>query len=67
MTDRTYKLIELVGTSEKTYEEAIRNAVAKAGSSLSDLAWFEVIELRGGILKEGLEYQAKVKIAFKVH
>jgi flavin-binding protein dodecin len=67
MTDRTFKLIELVGTSEKSYEEAIRNAVAKAGSSLSDLSWFEVIELRGGILKEGLEYQAKVKVAFKVH
>ncbi len=67
MTDRTFKLIELVGTSEKSYEEAIRNAVAKAGSSLSDLSWFEVTELRGGILKEGLEYQAKVKIAFKVH
>ena len=67
MGDRTYKLIELVGTSEKSYEEAIRNAVAKAGSTITDLAWFEVVELRGGILKEGLEYQAKVKIAFKVH
>ena len=67
MADRTYKLIELVGTSETSYEEAIRNAVAKAGSSLSDLAWFEVIELRGGILKEGLEFQAKVKVAFKVN
>jgi flavin-binding protein dodecin len=67
MADRTYKLIELVGTSEKSYEEAIRNAVAKAGSTLTELAWFEVTELRGGILNEGLEYQVKVKIAFKVH
>lgn len=67
MADRTFKLIELVGTSEKSYEEAIRNAVAKAGKTIEDLAWFEVTEFRGAILKEGLEYQVKVKVAFKLH
>jgi flavin-binding protein dodecin len=67
MADRTFKLIELVGTSEKSYEEAIRIAVAKAGKTIEDLAWFEVTEFRGAILKEGLEYQVKVKVAFKLH
>ncbi len=65
--DRTYKLIELVGISEKSYEEAIQNAVKKASQTLHGLSWFEVVELRGSISdKQVLEFQAKVKIAFKL-
>ena len=67
MSDRTYKLIELVGTSSESYEEAVSNAISKAKESLSDLAWWEVTELRGGIRDGALEYQVKLKIAFKVH
>jgi flavin-binding protein dodecin len=67
MSDRTYKLIELVGTSVKSYEDAIETAINKAKESLSDLAWWEVTELRGGLHEGALEYQAKLKIAFKVN
>jgi len=66
MPDRTYKLIELVGTSAKSYEDAIKSAIDKARESLSDLAWWEVTELRGGLHEGALEYQAKLKLAFKV-
>jgi len=64
---RTYKLIELVGTSEKNYEDAIRQAVREAGRSLDGLAWFQVTELRGGI-KDGevSEFQAILKLGFRV-
>ena len=63
----TYKLIELVGTSPKSLEEAVQSAVTDASKSLRELAWFEVLEQRGRI-KDGVvvEYQVKVHVAFKV-
>ncbi len=65
--ERTYKLIELVGISEKNYEEAIQNAVSKAAQTLHGLSWFEVVELRGSISDNRVvEFQAKLKIAFKL-
>lgn len=65
--DKTFKIIELVGTSEKGYEAAIDNAVAEASKSLKALSWFEVVQLRGGI-KDGKvsEYQAIIKVGFKL-
>ena len=65
--DKTYKIIELVGTSEKNYEDAINNAVAEASKSLKAMSWFEVMQLRGGI-KDGkvCEYQAIIKVGFKL-
>jgi flavin-binding protein dodecin len=67
MAGRTYKLIELVGTSMKSYEDATNEAIEKAKESLDDLSWFEVVELRGGIQEGGIEYQVKLRVAFKVH
>lgn len=65
--ERTYKLIELVGISEKSYEEAIQNAIKKASQTLKGLSWFEVVELRGAIANDHVaEFQAKVKLAFRV-
>jgi len=65
--DRTYKKIELVGISEKNYEEAVQNAVSKASQTLKDLSWFEVVEQRGSI-EDGKvrEYQVVIKAAFKL-
>ena len=64
---RTYKIIELVGTSPESYEAAIRRAVQDASRTLRGLAWFEVGELRG-VIQEGdvFEFQAKVKVGFRV-
>ncbi len=65
--ERTYKKIELVGVSSKSYEEAISNAVAKAAQSLHGLAWFEVAEQHGRIADGKVaEYQAVIKVAFKL-
>ncbi len=65
--ERTYKLIELVGISEKSYEEATNNAIAKASETLYGLSWFEVTELRGRIENNKVtEYQVKLKVAFKI-
>ncbi len=65
--DRTYKQIELIGVSEKGYEEAIQNAVAKASESLRGLSWFEVLEQRGRIAEGKVaEYQVIIKAAFEL-
>jgi len=67
MPDKTYKLIELVGVSENSMEEAIRNALERASQTLKGLDWFEVTEVRG--LVEGgkvSQFQVKMKVGFRI-
>ena len=63
--DHVYKTIELVGSSPKGTDEAIRNAIAKAAQSVRNLRWFEVIETRGQI-DDGkvAHWQVTIKIGF---
>jgi hypothetical protein len=67
MEHKTYKIIELVGTSTDSYDAAIKNAIEQASKSLSALSWFEVVQMRGGI-KDGKldEYQVIVKVGFRL-
>lgn len=64
--DSVYKVIELVGTSTKSFEEAAKNAVETAAKSLEDIRIAEVAEfdmkVEGGKV---VSYRAKVKISFK--
>ncbi len=64
---RTYKMIELVGTSATSYEDAIKNGISDASKTLKGLEWFEVLEFRGAI-KDGkpCEFQAILKVGFRV-
>jgi flavin-binding protein dodecin len=64
---RTYKMIELVGTSKNSYEDAVKNAIADAADSLEGLDWFQITEFRGSI-KDGKpsEFQAVMKVGFRV-
>jgi len=66
MPNSVYKVIELVGTSETSWEEAARNAVEKAGKSLNELRIAEVGKLDMK-LEEGkvVAFRARVKISFK--
>lgn len=61
----TYKIIEIVGTSPISSDEAIKNAVKTAGQTLQHLRWFEVVETRGH-LEAGLiaHWQVTLKIGF---
>ena len=67
MQDKTYKLIELVGASETSMEDAIQSAIARADQTLKNLDWFEVIEARG-LIQEGKvsQYQVKLKVGFRL-
>ena len=66
-SEHTYKIIELVGSSPQGLQQAIENAVSRAGETLKNLDWFEVKEIRGNITdgKVGW-YQVKVGIGFRV-
>jgi len=66
MVDSIYKFVELVGSSDKGFEDAIRNAVATAAKSLRDLRIVEVIKLDCKILNnEIVMFRARVKLSFK--
>ncbi len=67
MMSDVYKLIEIVGTSTQSYEDAIQNAVAKASETIKAISWFQVVEQRGAV-KDGKvsEYQVILKIGFKL-
>ena len=67
MSDHVYKIIELVGSSSKSSDDAIQQAVEKANKSLHNLDWFEVVETRGHIVdgKVG-HYQVKIKVGFRL-
>ena len=65
MPEHVYKVVEIVGSSPKSIEDAISTAVEKAAKSLRELRWFEVVETRGHIENGKVgHYQVKLKIAF---
>jgi len=65
--ERTYKKIEIIGVSEKSYEEAIQNAVSKASQTLRNLDWFEVVDQRGKIVDgKVVQFQVVMKAAFRL-
>lgn len=67
MSEHVYKIIELVGSSSKSSDNAIENAIAKAGKSLHNLDWFEVVETRGHIVEGKVgHYQVKLKVGFRL-
>lgn len=67
MSDHVYKILELVGSSSKSSDDAIQTAIARAAKTLKNLDWFEVVETRGH-LKDGkiLHYQVKLQVGFRL-
>jgi len=67
MPEKTYKLVELVGVSENSIQEAIRNAITRASRSLKGIDWFEMTEVRGLVLEGKVaQFQVKVKVGFRI-
>ncbi|WP_099511726.1 dodecin [Microvirga ossetica] len=65
MDDHVYKIVELVGSSESSIEDAIQTAVRRANHSLRNLRWFEVVQTRGHIEEgEVRHYQVVIKAGF---
>jgi flavin-binding protein dodecin len=66
MSDSVYKIIELVGTSDVSWEEAAKNAVETAGKSLKNLRIAEIVKLDMKV-EDGkvVAYRSKVSLSFK--
>lgn len=65
MSEHVYKIVELAGSSTKSIEDAVRNAIERAGRTLRNLRWFEVIETRGHIEDGAVaHWQVTVKVGF---
>ena len=69
MDGKTYKLIELTGTSSTSIEEAVQTALAEAHKTVRNLRWFEVIDTRGTIDSSSgkvSEWQVTIKAGFRI-
>lgn len=67
MSERTYRVTELVGTSPDGIETAIKAAITRAGLTLRHVDWFEVTEIRGYIRDNQVDtYQVGLKVGFRL-
>lgn len=65
MSDHVYKTVEITGTSAKSMEEAVNNAVTRASKSIHNLRWFEVAGVRGEIKDDAVvHWQVTAKLGF---
>ena len=65
MSDHVYKIVELVGSSKTSIEDAIQAAIRRADQTLRNLRWFEVVQVRGHVEEgEVSHYQVTVKAEF---
>lgn len=67
MKNPVYKQIELTGTSTRSTDDAVANALFRAHQTLKRLSWFEVVETRGSIAKgKILHWQVTIKVGFEL-
>jgi dodecin len=67
MSERTYRVTEIVGTSPEGVEPAIRSALRRAAQTLRHLDWFEVTQIRGQIVDgEVAHFQVGLKVGFRL-
>jgi len=67
MSEHTYKVTEIVGSSAEGIDAAVRSGIARASESLRHLGWFEVTDIRGH-LEDGAiaHYQVTMKVGFRL-
>ncbi|GAQ51102.1 dodecin [Streptomyces acidiscabies] len=67
MSNHTYRVTEIVGTSPESVDQAVRNGVARASRTLRNLDWFEVTQVRGQIENgEVAHWQVGLKVGFRL-
>jgi flavin-binding protein dodecin len=65
MTEHVYKIVELVGTSGTSVSDAIQNAIARVTTTVRNVKWFEVVQVRGEVKDGKVEhYQVTLKVGF---
>ncbi|MGF1431272.1 dodecin [Kitasatospora sp. LaBMicrA B282] len=67
MTEHTYRVTEIVGSSHEGSDAAIRNALTRASQTLRNIDWFEVVQIRGHVADGAIQhYQVTVKVGFRL-
>lgn len=67
MSNHTYRVTEIVGTSPDGIDQAIRNGVTRASRTIRHLDWFEVTEVRGQVVDGGVQhFQVGMKVGFRL-
>ncbi|MET8076279.1 dodecin [Streptomyces sp. NPDC005303] len=67
MTNHTYRVTEIVGTSPDGVDQAISNGIARASQTLRNLDWFEVTQVRGQIEDGRIQHwQVGLKVGFRL-
>jgi flavin-binding protein dodecin len=67
MKDHVYKVVELVGSSETSFEDAIKTAIARASRTIRNMRWFEVAETRGHIAAGAVaHFQVTLRVGFTI-
>ena len=65
VSDHVYRIIEIVGSSPNSSDEAIRTAIARASQTLRHIDWFEVAETRGHVENGKIgHFQVTLKVGF---
>ncbi len=65
--NKTYKISEIVGTSGKSFADAVSSGVERAAATVRNIDWFEVTELRGRVTNGKVsQFQAMIKLGFKI-
>ena len=66
MAEHTYPIIDVVGVSDESIHQAVRNALTKARQTIRNIDWFEVGQVRGSVNKDGSPtFQVEVRIGFR--
>jgi dodecin len=67
VSDHTYKIAEIVGSSPDGIDQAVRNGVARAATTLRNLDWFEVTDIRGHLVDGAVgHFQVTMKVGFRL-
>ncbi|MCL8025815.1 dodecin [Nocardioides bruguierae] len=67
MTDRTYRVTEIVGTSPDGIDQAVRNGISRASKTLRHIDWFEMTQVRGHVRDGEIEhFQVGLKVGFRL-
>ena len=67
MSEHVSKIVEIVGTSSESIEDAIRRGIARTSQTVRHLRWFEVTETRGHIVDGAVDqFQVTMKIGFSL-
>ncbi|MCL2541469.1 MAG: dodecin family protein [Nocardioidaceae bacterium] len=67
MSNRTYRVTEIVGTSPDGIDQAVRNGIERTGQTLRHVDWFEITQVRGQV-KDGVvsHFQVGMKVGFRL-